>query len=139
MLGDINLFFSHDDDDDGGGGVVAGEVNIMVAVPHARGQGVGSAALRALAWYVARSGPELLREWLPEDGGRTRVGRLVAKIDADNARSVGLFRRAGFRMVSERPNYFGEVEMECAVEQVAGERSPRILEYVGAEDEAEEH
>ena len=141
MLGDVNLFLSRapsspDGGGGGGGRPVAGEVNVMVAAPAERGRGVGAAVLRALMWYVAREGPELLREWLPGDGGRTGVGRLVAKIDAGNAQSVGLFRRAGFRMVSEKPNYFGEVEMEWVVEEMAGGvGGPRILEYVGGDEE----
>jgi L-amino acid N-acyltransferase YncA len=147
MLGDVNLFLSRASESDGGGegseedAVVIGEVNIMVAVPAARGRGVGGAVLRALMWYVARSGAGLLREWIPDAHEQTRgVGRLVAKIDEGNGRSVELFRRAGFRMVSEAPNYFGEVEMAWEVEERAagGDGGPQILEYVGGDYDAEE-
>jgi RimJ/RimL family protein N-acetyltransferase len=141
MLGDVNLFLSRDVDNGGHGkgAPVAGEVNIMVAVSSARGRGVGTAVLRALMWYVGRAGEELLREWIPDDDDRpTGVRRLVAKIDAGNERSVELFRRAGFSMVSEKPNYFGEIEMAWVVGALEWKDGvPRILRYEAGDERDE--
>ena len=132
MLGDVNLFLSLEDVEDSCENVVVGEVKIMVARRENQGKGSGEAALRAFLWYVAKIEEQIVGEYLGtspgseveggkgtiiEGGPCARVGSksgfayLRVKIGKDNERSIRLFEKIGFRMWSEEPNYFGEVEM----------------------------
>ncbi|PHH92241.1 hypothetical protein CDD83_8260 [Cordyceps sp. RAO-2017] len=119
MRGDVNLFLhpcddDSDDDDEGGGARrLTGEVDVMIAGPEHRGRGLGGAAVRALLAYLRRHGREALAEYAGAGAPPARLGRLMAKIRADNAGSAALFRRLGFRQTAG-PDYFGELTFSLA-------------------------
>jgi RimJ/RimL family protein N-acetyltransferase len=120
MAGDVNLFLFEDDSiqTEEQSGVssqpatskrVVGEVEIMIAQSSSRGHGVGYRALSMFIKYVLEQQEAILREFSQEP---CILDHLRAKIDAKNERSIALFKKAGFVMISEKPNYFGEVQMQ---------------------------
>lgn len=131
MIGDINFFlypFDDDDDDDegegAGRGVVVGEIDIMIASPRDRGQGLGRAAVAAFLHYIWANRGAILDEYYHHGpSGRQqkqeeedapppppRLRLLMAKIKASNAPSIALFKGIGFEQEGE-VNYFGEVKL----------------------------
>ncbi len=115
VIGDVDIFFAADGD---------AEVNIMIAVPEMRRQGLASEALLLAMQY----GTATLH--VPTRGGRppphqgshlTRrackavqrynVKSFSAKISKDNGSSLQFFAKFGFRALQEgsgEPNAFGE-------------------------------
>jgi RimJ/RimL family protein N-acetyltransferase len=115
MIGDVNLFLCEDDeeDDDAVQGRLIGEVEIMIARKDLQGKGLGSAVLRAFLWYIITNLNAILSEY-EISGAKDAKGSLRyfrVKIDAKNDRSIKLFEKAGFKLVSDKPNYFGELEL----------------------------
>ncbi|KKA27294.1 hypothetical protein TD95_003135 [Thielaviopsis punctulata] len=134
MRGDINLFLTEavlsDDDDEGftapgSGSCCAGghahahcadedrlftaEIDVMVARAADQGQGLGTAAVRALLEYVRRHEAGIVRE----AAGGTGVGKIIAveaRIKEGNVRSRRVFARLGF-VQRGGVNYFGEIKM----------------------------
>lgn len=87
VVGDVNVLFGPPGED-----AAAAELDVMVALPAARRQGLASAALRAaMAYALCASG--------------RRVDVFVAKIKAGNAPSVALFRALGFRELRVVPAF----------------------------------
>jgi RimJ/RimL family protein N-acetyltransferase len=79
MAGDVNLFLNDADD------ATAAEIEVMLAVPAARGRGAAAEALQLLqAWAASALG----------------LLRFRAKIGHANAPSLKLFRRLGYTLVS---------------------------------------
>jgi GNAT superfamily N-acetyltransferase len=133
----VNLFLYPPEECDEGGGEqgrqetgmrdVVGELEIMIARADARGKGLAEEALRAFVWYISTSLPAILDEYAKgaDDTDKSKsLSYLRVKVDKDNIRSLGLFRKLGFSQVSE-PNYFGEVELRSnvvkdGIVQVAG-------------------
>jgi RimJ/RimL family protein N-acetyltransferase len=141
MVGDVNLFLFDDDaageaETTSGSGMrdVVGEVEIMIAQSSARGRGVGRRALSMFLRYVWGNRQSIVGEFgtsqrgADGDGLRMQLSYLRAKIDAGNDRSIALFRKVGFEMVSEEPNYFGEVEMRWNMDET---KSDRIQKEIG--------
>ncbi|KAH8166612.1 hypothetical protein CIB48_g1599 [Xylaria polymorpha] len=111
MVGDVNLFLTpldDDDDDDGDGDkdggmngskegdetrYVKGEIDIMIAAPEHRRNGLGEAAVRAFLRYLTQNHDSVMEE-----------------IHATNAGSIRLFGNLGFRRDGD-PDYFGEISM----------------------------
>lgn len=115
MVGDINFFVypSDDDADDGSKGLYEGEVDIMIADEANRSKGFGRAAVTALLHYVARHSEAIMSEYVKGLQPPAAAGRLVlvmARIKAQNAGSIALFRSLGFEQRGE-VNYFGEIKM----------------------------
>jgi ribosomal protein S18 acetylase RimI-like enzyme len=129
MIGDVNLFLCEaedaSDDEDAGSTPskelprnIIGEVEIMIARTDLHGSGYGKAILLTFLAYILSNLPALLVEY-----GKTldAVGRgcslrfLRVKIDGENARSIRLFESVGFRKMSEKVNYFGELELRWDV------------------------
>jgi len=129
MVGDINFFlYPWDEDDDGGrpasdgtetGRYCVGEVDIMIAEPSHRGQGLGKAAVLAFLHYIHRRLPSILAEYEKrgkEDtvpaATRTRLSlkQFMVKIKAANGASLALFKSLGFQQQGG-VNYFGEVKL----------------------------
>ncbi|KAI0169650.1 GNAT domain-containing protein [Hypoxylon sp. FL1284] len=120
MVGDVNLFLTPWDPDEDGGEeekeeegktYVRAEVDIMIANPAHRGRGLGRAVLVEFLAFVRGHLDGILAEY--NNAGSPDAPRLrevVAKIGADNGRSVALFRGLGFRQRGG-VNYFGEVEV----------------------------
>lgn len=114
-------------DGSGGGEVPIGELELMIARPENQGQGHGVASLRAFMAYIRNHEVEILREFVAarvvdgrveSEAGSTRLeelrlGHLRVKIGQENARSIALFEKVGFRAVGT-PDWFGEVEMRMS-------------------------
>lgn len=120
MVGDINFFLYPWEDEEeeeqrgkkGEDRLVYGEVDVMIAKGEHRGLGLGRAAVTALLHFVLqRHRSAILAEAAAAAGTRpAQLRRLVVKIQATNAASIGLFTGLGFRQRGG-VNYFGEVEM----------------------------
>ncbi|KAF2744094.1 hypothetical protein M011DRAFT_429830 [Sporormia fimetaria CBS 119925] len=121
MIGDVNLFLYADEDEDEDiqegkkpTQSVIGEVEIMIARSSHQGQGYGKEILLAFLWYVMANVDAVMSEYHSSHGNGTSksvLRYLRVKIDAENTRSIRLFEGAGFKKTSEKPNYFGELEL----------------------------
>lgn len=125
MLGDVNLFLSHDDDDSEDDSKVPksliGELELMIAPTDKRRQGYGRAAILAFLYYIARNIDAIVSEYNSHEGvksDKTLDGvssaeklRLKVKIKKGNQASLTLFESLGFKKVTKEPNYFGELEL----------------------------
>ncbi|KAF2198022.1 hypothetical protein GQ43DRAFT_379628 [Delitschia confertaspora ATCC 74209] len=163
MIGDVNLFLYEDEDDDDdedeedrqledgkmasvdpkkGIKSVVGELEIMIALQPLQGQGYGRQVLLTFVWYILSRHPQIMREYHQMHGGEKRescIKYLRVKIDAENVRSIGLFESIGFIKQSEKPNYFGELELRLPwsemlrpeVERRMGLK-PLCVEYEGS-------
>lgn len=141
MIGDVNLFLYVDNEDDedvqkATSSSLIGEIEIMIARPSARGQGLARSTLLGFISYVLTSLSTILAEFDAgnEDGGSgSMLQYLRVKIDKDNVRSVRLFEGVGFVQTSAEANYFGEVELRVTIEDVERviekEEAVRVLEY----------
>ncbi|KAI0380765.1 GNAT domain-containing protein [Hypomontagnella monticulosa] len=126
MVGDINLFLTPwDGDEDEGGDLqqgndyVTAEVDIMIADQRHRGRGLGRAAVGTFLLYIQRNLKGLLLEYASAgtdvatgEGRRPQavLRELVARINADNAGSIALFKSLGFKQRGG-VNFFGEISM----------------------------
>lgn len=86
-VGDVNCFLSGD----------AGELNVMIAEPSSRRQGLAKVALQAVMKAVKTKCPD--------------VTKFVAKIDKDNLPSRTLFESLGF-VATKEMEIFNEVHYE---------------------------
>jgi RimJ/RimL family protein N-acetyltransferase len=123
MIGDVNLFLFEENDDsedirDETVNII-GEIEIMIARKDLQGRGYGNAVLLNFIWYIVTNTTAILTEFVTSLGKQEKVGYalkyLRVKIDVGNERSIKLFEKVGFRKVSEKPNYFGEVELRWEV------------------------
>lgn len=116
MLGDINFFLYPVDEDDAPDGDCVGEVDVMIAGQGDRGKGLGKAAVSTFLHFIWTRRDEILEEYQSGDAGLEAAGKelrltaLMAKIKADNAGSIALFKGLGFEQAGD-VNYFGEVKM----------------------------
>jgi len=106
LVGDVNLFLYEDDEDEEGGGLV-GEIELMIALPQQQNKGLGTSVVLLFMWYVLLHQEEIAGQ----KGAGKVLRRLRVKINKGNNRSIRLFERLGFKKTSEKPNYFGEMEM----------------------------
>lgn len=134
-----NLFLFPSDDDDEGQDQsdkkqqdartpVIGELEIMVARPEARGQGLAQEALQAFMWYISTSLPAILKEYTPhqDQGKESALSYLRVKIDQENKRSLSLFGKLGFKH-SSGPNYFGELELRASISDAGDKGNGTIV------------
>ena len=115
MRGDINFFlypFESDEDEPADAGWVTGEVDVMIASPSHRGQGLGRAAVCALLVYIRKHIDGILAEY-----GAKELKGLMVKIKEGNKGSRALFEKLGFVQKGE-VNYFGEIMMTIGWEEV---------------------
>ena len=117
MRGDINFFlypFESDDEDESTDtqGWVTVEVDVMIASPSHRGQGLGRAAVCALLVYIRKHIDGILAEY-----GAKELKGLMVKIKEGNKGSRALFEKLGFVQKGE-VNYFGEIMMTIEWEEV---------------------
>ncbi|KAF4990384.1 hypothetical protein FGRMN_8519 [Fusarium graminum] len=115
MRGDINFFlypFEDDDETVDTEGLVTGEVDVMIASPSHRGQGLGRAAVCALLIYLQKHIDGILAEY-----GARELKELMVKIKEGNKGSRALFEKLGFVQKGE-VNYFGEVLMTMGWEEM---------------------
>ena len=117
MRGDINFFlypFESDDEEESTDtqGWVTGEVDVMIASPSHRGQGLGRAAVCALLVYIRKHIDGILAEY-----GAKGLKGLMVKIKEGNKGSRALFEKLGFVQKGE-VNYFGEILMTIEWEEV---------------------
>lgn len=139
MIGDINLFLYVNEEDDEEEDLskpqsVLGEIEIMIARDTHQGKGLGRTVLQTFIWYILSSANEIVKEYHSSHGhGKpsSELRFLRVKIDAGNARSIKLFESAGFKKVSETPNYFGELEFRCLVDG-SRELEGKMQEAMGA-------
>ena len=122
MIGDVNLFLYDDEDEEvehgeTGTRPVIGELEIMIASKPSRGKGLARETLLAFMSYIPIHLPAILEEYRAGSDERSErfLKYLRVKIDQHNEKSLGLFGKSGFEKVSEKPNYFGEVEMRMTV------------------------
>lgn len=141
MIGDVNLFLTPDEDQDrtvDGYKPLVGELEIMLARKDLHRRGYATAALKAFMSYIFDSLPGILAEYAgatttaTPDAVIMRILRV--KIGQDNTRSIALFQKLGFEQVSDKANYFGEIELRVQVEtdwrEVADKHSrPTVLQY----------
>ncbi|OIW30251.1 hypothetical protein CONLIGDRAFT_360420 [Coniochaeta ligniaria NRRL 30616] len=120
MVGDINFFiYPSDDDSEESRHLYEGEVDIMIADEANRSKGFGRAAVTALLYYIARHSEAIMNEYANGLQPPVVAGRLVlvmARIKAENAGSIALFRSLGFEQRGE-VNYFGEIKMVLPEQQ----------------------
>ena len=111
MFGDVNLFILEVEDDEGNTNLV-GELEVMIARKDLQGRGYGKVLLKSFIWYILRHHDRIMAEYGKGKGTETlgMLKYLHCKISDANERSIGLFESVGFRKMSERPNYFGELE-----------------------------
>jgi RimJ/RimL family protein N-acetyltransferase len=114
MIGDINLFLSEsedDDKDDEEPGLspksVVGEIELMIAVTSLQRKGYGRVALLTFLSYVLTNWSGIAAEY----AAGTTLEYLRVRINAANERSIALFASIGFKNISEKANYFGELEL----------------------------
>ncbi|KAJ3517954.1 hypothetical protein NM208_g14630 [Fusarium decemcellulare] len=114
MRGDINFFLYpyEGDDDEADKGWLTGEVDVMIASPSQRGQGLGRAAVCALLVYLRKHVDGVVGEY-----GDGELKGLMVKIKEGNKGSRALFEKLGFVQKGE-VNYFGEVVMTMQWEDV---------------------
>lgn len=132
MRGDINFFlypFESEDEDEtmDTEGWVTGEVDVMIASPSHRGQGLGRSAVCALLVYIQKHINGILAEY-----GAKELKGLMVKIKEGNKGSRALFEKLGFVQKGE-VNYFGEILMMIAREDVVNRDW-----WKGAEEEFKE-
>ncbi|KAJ4038424.1 hypothetical protein NW761_009240 [Fusarium oxysporum] len=132
MRGDINFFlypFEPDDEDTETNteGWVTGEVDVMIASPSHRGQGLGQAAVCALLVYIQKHLDGILAEY-----GAKELKGLMVKIKEGNKGSRALFEKLGFVQKGE-VNYFGEILMTIEWDEI-----PRRDWWKGAGEEFRE-
>lgn len=146
MVGDINLFLSEDDENESQNDTkrpleLIGEVEIMIARKDLQGKGMGKAALEVFLDYISTHERAICAEYskvLGSERGRLAAEKLIdmasvdagsptscklkylrVKVNANNTRSVRLFETFKFVKSSEKPNYFGELELRKLPEQGA--------------------
>ncbi|EXJ65305.1 hypothetical protein A1O7_01646 [Cladophialophora yegresii CBS 114405] len=170
MVGDVNLFIStveaeeirpndmdemliHTDphaacNNSGPNSSIAiGELELMIAEPAHRRQGLGKTALLTFLEYIIRHERQILEEF-HRGGGCTataagpvprssqlgttdaprvdpKFGYFTVKIASSNRGSIALFEALGFTKTSEQESYFGEFELRLSRE--------RLLEKHGME------
>ncbi|KAJ4256672.1 hypothetical protein NW762_008768 [Fusarium torreyae] len=140
MRGDINFFLypyeTDDEDETNTQGWVIGEVDVMIASPSHRGQGLGRAAVCALLVYLRNQIEGILKEY-----GAQELKGLMVKIKEGNKGSRALFEKLGFVQKGE-VNYFGEVVMTLEWEEVlrrnwwkGAEGDFKEVRYEGLDDE----
>jgi RimJ/RimL family protein N-acetyltransferase len=123
MVGDINLFLfeeAADDPEDGafvpdrgfhGKKQLVGEVELMIARKEYQGQGIGRAAVLLFLWYVVVQREEIIAAHRGTEDFEGVLRQLRVKIHHTNTRSIRLFESLLFKKKSEKPNYFGEIEL----------------------------
>ncbi|KAL4400095.1 N-acetyltransferase [Malassezia pachydermatis] len=127
MAGDVNVFLSEryeDEDDMDAPSTTWGELEVMIAEPHWRRQGLAREALRMLLHYITTEPPMASDETthpfpLP-------MNRLFARISMDNDPSLALFCTLGFSRVKENA-VFEEVEMGLAPGQIIETQAPQAI------------
>jgi RimJ/RimL family protein N-acetyltransferase len=144
MIGDVNLFLTATDNDDEEtpqnevAPNLVGEVEIMIAPKASRGKGLGKAVLSAFLWYVVTNLTRILAEYDAahhrSESVQSMLKYLRVKVGAENTTSIRLFEIAGFKKISDTPNYFGEMELRRSVGNPwteSGETKvvPMILRY----------
>ena len=120
---------------------IIGEIELMVAEKTNHRRGYGRAALLCFLRYIVEHEAEILGEFVPstfttsgqkmkirEKQQAWRFSHLSVKIGRENTGSLALFESAGFRKVSEEPNFFGEVEMVQNRTELRVERVKEALE-----------
>ncbi|XP_076325372.1 microtubule-associated Nat9 isoform X2 [Tachypleus tridentatus] len=93
MIGDVNLFLNNPEN------LKQGEVEIMIAEEHKRGQGKGKEALL----FMLRYGVEQLQ-----------VTSFIAKVKMKNLPSKNMFEKIGFKEVSQS-DIFEELTLQLVV------------------------
>ncbi|OCL13324.1 hypothetical protein AOQ84DRAFT_415754 [Glonium stellatum] len=126
MLGDVNLFLSEDDEEEEEstgdrrlGGII-GEVEIMIARKDLQGNGYGKRILLAFLWYISSSLDGIVAEYCSNHRGISGQGYLKflrVKIGGKNTRSIRLFESVGFQKISDKVNYFGELELRWVISE----------------------
>jgi RimJ/RimL family protein N-acetyltransferase len=113
MIGDINIFLHDSSSGSSTEGVkyLTGELNLMIARQHFRGQGIGQEVLMSFVSYLLEDLNDILREFKRDDIKECHLMSLQAKIDHKNATSLRLFERLGFTKIRDEPNYFGELDL----------------------------
>lgn len=121
MIGDVNLFLTHDDEEDDKSDhqALIGEIEIMIANKQQQGRGLGKEILSVFMWYILQSKDAIMDEYHTHNTNGKKSSYLRwfrVKINKDNTRSLRLFESVGFTKASETPNYFGELELRCTLE-----------------------
>lgn len=118
MIGDINLFlYDNEEDQVSDEAGLVGEIELMIARKHLRGQGYGRAALTSFLDYIISNWQSISTEFVDGDPKTSKVAfgpsllYLRVKINEANQTSIRLFQSVGFVQVHEKANYFGEVEL----------------------------
>ncbi|KAK4203737.1 putative acetyltransferase [Triangularia verruculosa] len=122
MIGDVNLFLYPCEDDFSSEPAppipkeVVGELDIMIACPDHRGNGLGGKVVKAFVGYIWEKREEIMKEYISDkidDGEEVEVPKLkmlMAKIGEGNEQSLRVFRdKLGWEQEGER-NYFGELK-----------------------------
>lgn len=124
MLGDINLFLRVDAKNNAPMPQIIGEIELMIAEKTNHRKGFGRAALLCFLRYIVEHEVEILSEFVPstfttsgqkmkirEKDKSWRFSALSVKIGKENVGSLALFESVGFRRVSDKPSFFGELEL----------------------------
>jgi len=118
MAGDVNLFLDDFEEEEGdiarkeAPRRIIAEVELMIAEKARQGQGLGRAALLVFLRYVLGHREEVVAARCGDEHGE--LVALRVKIGKENTRSIDLFEGTGFVKISQKPNYFGELELVMA-------------------------
>ena len=144
MIGDINLFLHDSASDPSPHGIrsLTGELNLMIARQHLRGQGLGQEVLKLFISYVLENIESVIQEFKGHSSQECQLESFQAKIDHRNITSIKLFERFGFVRSREEPNYFGELDFTLTVnrarEMIQSQKAllkTRVIDY----KESKEH
>merc|ERR1712000_442372 len=121
LTGDVNFFLHPWDAEGGQEGWLVGEIDVMVADPDFRNQGMGKAAVMALLVYIQVQMGFILEEYVMSkqaDGvSGASLKAFFVKIKEGNVASRKLFERLGFRQEGQK-NYFGEYKMVMPLDEL---------------------
>ncbi|KKY29055.1 putative n-acetyltransferase 9 [Phaeomoniella chlamydospora] len=163
MLGDINLFLTPLEQDMEAADInsfafalpsnqipLVGEIELMIALSKNQSRGFGHTSLLTFLLYIGTHESEIVESYLKDnssDFGQLKgpslsspsssdlqLSYLRARISATNVRSIALFKKVGFELVSEEPNYFGELEMRLQREGWGSKNIKSLFKETGIEE-----
>ncbi|KAF2858381.1 acyl-CoA N-acyltransferase [Piedraia hortae CBS 480.64] len=127
MIGDVNMFLFAGEKES-----PVAEVEVMIAEKEYRGRGYAKAAVSLFLSYVMANWDGIVGEFSGRVGSRGPEYFRV-KVGEGNTASIRLFEGLGFKRISDKADYFGEVELRLGDAScvILPKEDWRILHYNG--------